>query len=232
MGSAGAGGFGLAKGAPSWVLAPSVLGGRVWLKVGGGLRVLGLNEARTAAVDLAVGCEWEGSASAAVDAGFLALLTEPLASLSPVLDVKVSDSLVIRAPAGRSAVEISIPAEREEPPLRSLPEQKLRAPAYGVFDEVVKQLRKLRGSGSVRVRVRAEGAALLVEPPRRVFKLGEAPAEPLEVRVFFGDLQRVLEAFRVAGLQPHSLWLGSGILGIEAERGTAKAVALVAGQVD
>ncbi|MEM1631815.1 MAG: hypothetical protein QXX83_06765 [Thermofilum sp.] len=226
------GNAGLARGAPSWVLSPSLLGGRVWLSVEDGLRVLGVNGARTAAVDVQVGCECEGRASAAVEASLLSSFAEPLMAASPLLDLEVSERLVVRFHAGRAFAELSLPAEREEVPLRSLPEPRLRAPAYGVFEEAERQLRRLKGSSGVRVRVRAGEGSLLVEPPRRLFKLEGAPAEPLEVRVLFGDLEQVLEVFRAAGLKPQALWLGSRVLGLEAVAGKARAVALVAGQVE
>lgn len=126
-----------------------------------------------------------------------------------------------------------------------LPEPKFRGSAYGVFDETVKQLKKLRGSDSVHVRVIVGGGRIVIEPPRRIILVkkeaedesrqgseARSEAEPLEVKIFFRDLRRVLEVFRAANLTPSTLLLSNHILSIEAKYGGARMRGVIAGQVD
>ncbi|MCS7105267.1 MAG: hypothetical protein NZ954_06860 [Thermofilaceae archaeon] len=221
-----------AKGVPSWALAPAILGWRVWLKVCNGFEVMGLNNRRTVAVKVAVNCESKGGKCTATQAGTLSPFIEPLTSVSPLLDVEVGEHLILRVPIDKAIVEIVVPVEEEDFPLGRLPESKAKASAHGVFEETVEMLKKLKGSGGVRIKVRATGDKLSVEPPRKVFKVDGGVEGVLEVKVFFADLLQALRVFKVAGLSPHVIWLGENVLGVEAECKIAKVVALLAGQID
>lgn len=196
------------------------------------MRVMGMNREHTAAVEVVVDCKTEGEASVALDSEALAAFFEPLVSSGVLLDVCASSgALTLLAYFGRSPVQLRFPAEPKEYLKLKLPEPKFRGSAFGVFEETVRHLKKLKGSDTVRVRVRAESGKLTVEPPRRVFPAEEA-AEPVEVRVEFRDLRAVLEAFKAAELAIEALWLSEHILGLEASFGRARATGLVAGQVD
>lgn len=106
------------------------------------------------------------------------------------------------------------------------------AGAYGVFEGTVKLLKRLKGADGVRVRVKVGGERLTVEPPARVFRLESPVAEPVEVRVRFGDLRQVLSFFELAGFIPHVLEFSEHILALETEYGKLKLRALIAGQID
>ncbi|MEM0225890.1 MAG: hypothetical protein QXF46_03355 [Thermofilaceae archaeon] len=238
----GRGVVGLARGVPTWVLCPALLDGVVWLKIGEGVRVLGVNREKTAAIDVHVDCEWVGSVSVSMDAGAVAPFFKPLKSIGSVMDVKVGESLTLALPFDRKLIEISLPADLGEIPSMRLPEPKFECSAYGVFDETVRLLKRVSGSSSVRVRVRVEKERLIVEPPRKIVLLrrerdagGENAGggfEPIEVRVHFGDLHKVLDAFKAADLNPSVLWLSDRILGLKAEHGRARVEGLIAGQID
>lgn len=235
----------LAKGVPTWVLCPALLSGSVWLSIGRGLRVLGINGERTAAVDVRVDCDSEGDASVVCTADALAPFVQPLKLIGPVMDVEIAGGLTLKVPLDRRVIAISLPADVEEIPKMRLPEPKFRGPAYGVFEETVKQLRRLKGSDSVRVRVRVEGDRMVIEPPRRVILLrsesrsgseqgltAESGIGLLEVKILFRDLRRVLEVFGAADLAPSKLWLSDSILGLEADYGGATVRGVIAGQID
>lgn len=66
---------------------------------------------RTAAVDVHVDCEWEGGASVVCATEVIAPLVEPLKLISPVMDVKVTESLTLRVPLDRGVIELSLPVE-------------------------------------------------------------------------------------------------------------------------
>lgn len=210
------------------------------MKIDGGLRVVGINRERTAAIDVHVDCEWEGGFSVAVAADALAPFVGPLTSISPVMDVRVAEKLTIVVPLDRNVVEVSLPADREEAPALRLPIPRFKGAFHGVFDETVKQLRRMRGSDSVRVRVRVEEGKMVVEPPRRVILLrrglegdrGQSSSEPVEVRILFRDLRQILRVFEAAELTPGTLWLCEQLLGIEAEYGRARVRGLIAAQPD